>query len=60
MKHPELDVPNTNKKYPHSRISGKAYPQEARALIVVYQPNQGIKVIYDFYYRGINRFRKLQ
>jgi hypothetical protein len=60
VKYPELDIPNTNKKYPHSRISGKAYPEEKRALIVIYQLDRGIKIVYNFYYRDINRFRRMR
>jgi hypothetical protein len=60
MKYPELDMPNTNKKYPHSRINGKAYPQEGRALLVIYQLDRGIRIVYNFYYRDINRFRRMR
>jgi hypothetical protein len=57
---PELDIAHTNNKYPHSRIAGRAYTRENRALLIVYQPEKEAKVIYNFYYRGISRFRKMK
>jgi hypothetical protein len=57
---PELDIANTNKKYPDSRIAGKAYPCEDRALLVIYQPDKEGKVVYNLYYREISRFKKMK
>ena len=58
--HPEVDVVNKNKRYPDSRIAGKAYVVEKRALLVLYQKQGQIKTIYNLYFRDIKRFQKMK
>ncbi|HUC01436.1 MAG TPA: hypothetical protein VMA75_00830 [Candidatus Paceibacterota bacterium] len=60
MLYPELDIGNTNGKYPNSRIVGRAYPHERRALLVVYQLNNEIKIVYNLFYRELGRFEKMK
>ncbi len=60
MLSPGLDIANTNNKYPNSRIVGKLHLHEGRALLVIYQRDKKIKVVYNLYYREINRFKKMK
>jgi hypothetical protein len=56
---PEINIENPNQKYWGSRIAGKLYPDEARGLVVIYQQeSNGIKCIYNVYYRPQKRFLK--
>jgi hypothetical protein len=59
LENPELDIPNHNKKYPTSRISGYLYPKQREALLIIYMPSSGTKNIFNAFYRSERKYRRM-
>ncbi len=55
----EIDIPNTNPKYAGSRMCGKLYSNEGRALLILYQKIGKIKIVYNAYYRSEVKYKKI-